>query len=127
MRRLFELMEVTPEHVLVVVTHTALFTDEVQGAYSDALHGQLGGEVVSRENIVHANFAQGTELRQAREPSPISASPQSHRTRSPFVSEAVVSRTMNRAAAALLLHAPPGRRPHGVRAAVVTTRSERAV
>ena len=89
MRRLFELMEVTPEHVLVVVTHTALFTDEVQGAYSDALHGQLGGEVVSRENIVHANFAQGTELRQAsREPSPISASPQSHRTRSPFVSEA---------------------------------------
>ena len=75
MRRLFELMEVTPEHVLVVVTHTALFTDEVQGAYSDALHGQLGGEVVSRENIVHANFAQGTELRQAREPSPISASP----------------------------------------------------
>ena len=88
MRRLFELMEVTPEHVLVVVTHTALFTDKVQGAYSDALHGQLGGEVVSRENIVHANFAQGTELRQAREPSPISASPQSHRTRSPFVSEA---------------------------------------
>ena len=88
MRRLFELMEVTPEHVLVVVTHTALYADEVQGAYSDALHKQLGGEVVSRENIVHANFAQGTELRQAREPSPISASPQSHRTRSPFVSEA---------------------------------------
>ena len=73
MRRLFELMEVTPEHVLVIVTHTALYTDEVQGAYSDALHRQLGGEVVSRENIVHANFAQWAELRQAsREPnSPI--------------------------------------------------------
>ena len=61
MQKIVATLGATVAHVLVVVTHTLQYSEEMRQEYSDKLFQKLRG-VVQRNNIVHANFANWVEL-----------------------------------------------------------------
>ncbi len=62
--KMFQLFQIKPEHVLVVITHSALYSDDVKMEYQHQLFEKLKERHnnVLETNIMHVNFIKATEI-----------------------------------------------------------------
>eukprot|EP00298_Acanthocystis_sp_HF-20_P011513 c19433_g1_i1.p1 GENE.c19433_g1_i1~~c19433_g1_i1.p1 ORF type:complete len:289 (+),score=34.95 c19433_g1_i1:26-892(+) len=59
--RMFKLFDIKKEHILVVITHSALYSDDVREKYTKDLSKKLY-EYVRETNIMHVNFVKYSEI-----------------------------------------------------------------
>ena len=63
MFRLFQIFDLTPSHVMLLITHSAIYTDEIQNNYAKDLIKHLGSPLLTLKNTHHVNFVTFAHIR----------------------------------------------------------------
>eukprot|EP00466_Bigelowiella_natans_P008490 jgi/Bigna1/88620/estExt_fgenesh1_pg.C_350032 len=67
MIKMFKLFRIKQRHILLVITHSAFYSDKVQDAYREELFRKVKAHVYLK-NIIHVNFLRHEELRDEFQP-----------------------------------------------------------
>ncbi len=59
--KMFQLFQIQTEHILVVITHSTLYNDDVKLEYQHQLFEKLSDKVLE-SNIIHVNFIKAAEI-----------------------------------------------------------------